>query len=56
MKYLILFLFLCCCGETDEKQTFQVGGEERKCTIIDEKPCGLTLACENAGLFECFSN
>lgn len=55
-RILILSFVLSACGKTDEPRTYEINGEQKVCTILEEKPCGLTLACENAGIYECVSN
>lgn len=52
---LALLVFLCSCGKSEE-QKFLINGEEKSCTVINQKPCGLTIACEDSGIYQCYTN
>lgn len=59
MKLILLILTaasITACGQTDKKRTYIIQGEEMQCTVIDQAPCGLTLACDKKGIFECVQN
>lgn len=56
LAILLMTMGLVACGETDKKRTFIIQGEQMQCTIIDQAPCGLTLACDDNGMFECVQN
>lgn len=50
-----LALFLTACG-TNQDQVYEIQGELKTCTVIDTQPCGLTLACQDDGFYQCVSN
>ena len=52
---LLALLLLCSCGK-NEPQQFEINGELSTCTVIEAHDCGLTLACENKGFVQCYSN
>lgn len=54
--FLLLVMGLSACGDTDEKRTYIINGQNLHCTVIDQEPCGLTLACEGEGIFQCYTN
>jgi len=53
---LFIILILNGCGKNDEPQRYEVQGEMKTCTVLKTQACGLTLACEGDGIFECVSN
>ncbi len=55
MRYLVLALCFAGCG-SNEPHLFNVNGESINCTVIEKEPCGLTLACEDKGFHQCYSN